>query len=158
MVNDREMIEWTRTNEKQRGKRMTTTMVKRWRLKTMRTRMQNQVRLLTSSLIKDIEFLTHLLHNQGAIPQAVKQPSARLLCTNLPQEVSDDVLSVLFQQCVVVPLPPLSHLSICVIDVIKFEDTKASKQLKSPNHQHPTLRGRELKWLKFCSTRQTWLL
>ena len=29
------------------------------------------------------------------------QPSARLLCTNLPQEVTDDVLGVLFQQCVV---------------------------------------------------------
>ncbi|KAG6919390.1 hypothetical protein DXG01_006273 [Tephrocybe rancida] len=27
-----------------------------------------------------------------------QQPSARLLCTNLPQEVTDDVLSVLFQQ------------------------------------------------------------
>ena len=29
------------------------------------------------------------------------QPSARLLCTNLPQEVTDDVLGVLVQQCVV---------------------------------------------------------
>jgi len=34
----------------------------------------------------------------ASIPQAIKQPSARLLCTNLPQEVTDDVLSVLFQQ------------------------------------------------------------
>ncbi|KAF8897487.1 RNA-binding domain-containing protein [Infundibulicybe gibba] len=32
------------------------------------------------------------------VPVAVQQPSARLLCTNLPQEVTDDVLSVLFQQ------------------------------------------------------------
>jgi len=34
----------------------------------------------------------------GAVPSPLQQPSARLLCTNLPQEVTDDVLSVLFQQ------------------------------------------------------------
>jgi len=33
----------------------------------------------------------------GAVPPVVPL-SARLLCTNLPQEVTDDVLSVLFQQ------------------------------------------------------------
>jgi RNA recognition motif-containing protein len=33
-----------------------------------------------------------------SIPQPVQQPSPRLLCTNLPQEVTNDVLSVLFQQ------------------------------------------------------------
>ncbi|TFK28789.1 RNA-binding domain-containing protein [Coprinopsis marcescibilis] len=32
------------------------------------------------------------------IPQQVHQATARLLCTNLPQEVTTDVLSVLFQQ------------------------------------------------------------
>lgn len=32
------------------------------------------------------------------MPAPIQQPSARLLCTNLPQEVTDDVLSVLFQQ------------------------------------------------------------
>jgi len=35
----------------------------------------------------------------GTVPPT-QQVSARLLCTNLPQEVTDDVLSVLFQQCV----------------------------------------------------------
>ncbi|EIW61447.1 RNA-binding domain-containing protein [Trametes versicolor FP-101664 SS1] len=34
----------------------------------------------------------------GQIPAAVQQPSARLMCIHLPQEVTDDVLSVLFQQ------------------------------------------------------------
>ncbi|KZT72518.1 RNA-binding domain-containing protein [Daedalea quercina L-15889] len=34
----------------------------------------------------------------GVMPQVVNYQSARLLCTNLPQEVTDDVLSVLFQQ------------------------------------------------------------
>ncbi|KAH9912610.1 RNA-binding domain-containing protein [Epithele typhae] len=32
------------------------------------------------------------------IPAAAQQPSARLMCLNLPQEVTEDVLSVLFQQ------------------------------------------------------------
>ncbi|KAJ7638764.1 hypothetical protein FB45DRAFT_903746 [Roridomyces roridus] len=35
-------------------------------------------------------------HASGEVP--VSHPTARLLCTNLPQEVSDGVLSVLFQQ------------------------------------------------------------
>ncbi|KAI0701165.1 hypothetical protein BC835DRAFT_1265322 [Cytidiella melzeri] len=34
----------------------------------------------------------------GTAPAGVQPKSARLLCTNLPQEVTDDVLSVLFQQ------------------------------------------------------------
>ncbi|KAL0949772.1 hypothetical protein HGRIS_009811 [Hohenbuehelia grisea] len=34
----------------------------------------------------------------NTVPTSIQQPSARLLCTNLPQEVTDDVLSVLFQQ------------------------------------------------------------
>ena len=34
------------------------------------------------------------------VPQVAERPSARLLCTNLPNEVTDSVLSVLFQQCV----------------------------------------------------------
>lgn len=36
-----------------------------------------------------------------SVPSQVQQPTARLLCQNLPQEVTDDVLSVLFQQYVV---------------------------------------------------------
>ncbi|GJE84989.1 RNA-binding domain-containing protein [Phanerochaete sordida] len=35
---------------------------------------------------------------KDAAPAVVQQPSARLFCTNLPIEVTDDVLSVLFQQ------------------------------------------------------------
>ncbi|KAF9452501.1 RNA-binding domain-containing protein [Macrolepiota fuliginosa MF-IS2] len=34
----------------------------------------------------------------AAVPQQTSTSTARLLCTNLPQEVTDDVLSVLFQQ------------------------------------------------------------
>jgi len=35
---------------------------------------------------------------KDTVPPATQQVSAQLLCTNLPQEVTDDVLSVLFQQ------------------------------------------------------------
>lgn len=34
----------------------------------------------------------------ASMPASLEQASPRLLCTNLPQEVTDDVLSVLFQQ------------------------------------------------------------
>lgn len=34
----------------------------------------------------------------SSVPPQLQRPSPRLLCTNLPQEVTDDVLSVLFQQ------------------------------------------------------------
>ncbi|KAF8627179.1 hypothetical protein AX15_004497 [Amanita polypyramis BW_CC] len=33
-----------------------------------------------------------------SVPPQAQRPSIRLLCTNLPQEVTDDVLAVLFQQ------------------------------------------------------------
>lgn len=36
----------------------------------------------------------------GQLPATVQQPSARLMCIHLPQEVTDDVLAVLFQQYV----------------------------------------------------------
>ncbi|KDQ28919.1 hypothetical protein PLEOSDRAFT_1063645 [Pleurotus ostreatus PC15] len=39
-----------------------------------------------------------VIENATAVPQSVQQPSSRLVCTNLPMEVTNDVLSVLFQQ------------------------------------------------------------
>jgi U2 small nuclear ribonucleoprotein B'' len=42
--------------------------------------------------------LTILLPKATAVPPTIQHPTARLLCTNLPQEVTDNVLSVLFQQ------------------------------------------------------------
>lgn len=47
------------------------------------------------------------LFSKATMPAPIQQPSARLLCTNLPQEVTDDVLSVLFQQYVI-PYSPLA--------------------------------------------------
>lgn len=46
------------------------------------------------------------------VPQTAGRPSARLLCTNLPGEVTDSVLSVLFQQFVpyfATSLPKIPH-------------------------------------------------
>jgi hypothetical protein len=54
-----------------------------------------------------LDHVKHLFHTvcslriaaaPSSVPTQVQQPSLRLLCTNLPQEVTDDVLSVLFQQ------------------------------------------------------------
>ena len=51
--------------------------------------------LFSSPLARD-----SYLGNSGQIPSAIQQQSARLMCLNLPQEVTDDVLAVLFQQYV----------------------------------------------------------
>ena len=47
----------------------------------------------------------------SSVPTQVQQPSIRLLCTNLPQEVTDDVLSVLFQQYDVSQIFPLQSIN-----------------------------------------------
>ncbi|KAG6821232.1 hypothetical protein H0H93_002342 [Arthromyces matolae] len=41
---------------------------------------------------------SNTLSSTTGVPNASQQPSTRLLCTNLPQEVTDDILAVLFQQ------------------------------------------------------------
>ncbi|KAG6337353.1 hypothetical protein ID866_1726 [Astraeus odoratus] len=48
--------------------------------------------------IDEDEEKEHQNRTEATLPAPTQQPSARLLCTNLPQEVTDDVLSVLFQQ------------------------------------------------------------
>lgn len=47
---------------------------------------------------EDLAQQTNTNPSTTAIPSPLQYPSARLLCTNLPQEVTDEVLSVLFQQ------------------------------------------------------------
>ena len=53
-------------------------------------------------IMLDIYFTPFVLFEKAAapssVPTQVQQPSLRLLCTNLPQVVTNDVLSVLFQQ------------------------------------------------------------
>lgn len=110
-------------------------------------------------------------------PSAVQQPSARLLCTNLPQEVTDDVLSVLFQQYVNplltlllpfrdpqsnLPFLPvvLSALSVSsVFAVLSFASfmlsgTKASKRRTLLPHRHQMLKARKSSWRRCSLIRQ----
>src|SRR5882762_3091640 len=47
----------------------------------------------------------------AAIPQVIERPSARLLCTNLPQEITENMLSVLFQQYVYLSPDHVCHRS-----------------------------------------------
>lgn len=69
-----------------------------------------------------------VLH-KATIPPPTPHPSARLFCTNLPLEVTDDVLSVLFQQCVSYPL---FHTSL---SRMLWIGTKVSNQHMSCHHQ-----------------------
>ncbi|THH31319.1 hypothetical protein EUX98_g2898 [Antrodiella citrinella] len=79
--------------------------------------------------------------NSRAVPPTSQQPSATLLCTNLPQEVTDDVLSVLFQQYVkFVPL----RRSLVVISCPAL-DTKGSKAPELRKQPHPNAAGQKVK-------------
>ena len=63
----------------------------------MRMRMIDLVSLLVRpyiSIVANCQFT----FRKAAVPSTSEQPTAQLLCTNLPQEVTDDVLSVIFQQ------------------------------------------------------------
>ncbi|KAI0347086.1 RNA-binding domain-containing protein [Trametopsis cervina] len=75
--------------------------------------------------------------SSNAVPAAVQQPSAKLLCTNLPQEVTDDVLSVLFQQyqgfqsTQVVPSPtPNSAGQKCKMAQVLFDSPELASVAK----------------------------
>jgi hypothetical protein len=56
----------------------------------------------------------HTSQATAPVPSSVHQPSARLLCSNLPEEVTDDVLSVLFQQYVFLIFAATDHKLILV--------------------------------------------
>ena len=72
----------------------------------MTTRKHHHRRMIhvchTVYVILNIYFTPLFLFDKAAapssVPAQVQQPSLRLLCTNLPQVVTNDVLSVLFQQ------------------------------------------------------------
>lgn len=81
----------------------------------------------------------------GVIPPVVHQPSTRLLCTNLPQEVTDDVLSVLFQQYVMLLFFVLEKSYDHPIG------TKGSKQRKLPRRPPQAQMGKSARWHKLSS-------
>ena len=85
------------------------------------------------------------------VPAQAQRPSARLMCTNLPQEVTDDMLAVLFQQCVLGPNCTLSGSP-----TVTPPGTKASKQHKLPGLLHPAPVVLGQKWRRFFMKHQNW--
>ena len=85
------------------------------------------------------------------MPAQAQRPSARLMCTNLPQEVTDDMLAVLFQQCVLGPNCALSGSP-----TVTPPGTKASKQPKLPGLLHPAPVVLGQKWRRFFMNHQNW--
>jgi hypothetical protein len=76
---------------------------RRWKLMTTRKYHKRMIHVCrTVYVMLNIYFTPPFLFEKAAapssVPAQVQQPSLRLLCTNLPQVVTNDVLSVLFQQ------------------------------------------------------------
>ena len=86
----------------QNGKRLMIRM-RRWKLMTTRKHHRRMIYVCHVVYVMLYIYFTLLLLFEKAaapssVPTQVQQPSLRLLCTNLPQVVTNDVLSVLFQQ------------------------------------------------------------
>jgi len=79
------------------------------KMKTAR-KLQTRLYVRLVALFEYFGFTIHIpkAETPSTIPQQVSTPTARLLCMNLPEEVTDDVLSVLFQQYVLIILYRLS--------------------------------------------------
>ena len=102
MENDLEMEIQAIQSVIQNGKRLMIRM-RRWKLMTKRKHHKRMIYVCHAVyLMLDIYFTSLVLFKKAAapssVPTQVQQPSQRLLCTNLPQVVTNDVLSVLFQQ------------------------------------------------------------
>lgn len=78
--------------------------------------------------MNNFDMISIVILPKATIPPPTQHPSARLFCANLPQEVTDSVLSVLFQQWASFPFYP-SHSRILQIG------TRVFNQHMSPNHQ-----------------------
>lgn len=102
MENDLEMEIQAIQSVIQNGKRLMIRM-RRWKLMMKRKHHKRMIYVCHAVyLMLDIYFTSLVLFKKAAapssVPTQVQQPSQRLLCTNLPQVVTNDVLSVLFQQ------------------------------------------------------------
>jgi U2 small nuclear ribonucleoprotein B'' len=75
---------------------------------------------------------------EDTIPAPVQQVTQRLLCTNLPQEVTDDVLSVLFSQCVV----PLHDSASFINSPPRYQGFQNTHVVQSPT---PNAAGAKVK-------------
>ena len=102
MEKDLEMETQAIQNVIQNGKRLMIRM-RKWKLTMTRKHHIRMIHVCHAVYIMlDIYFTSFVLFKKAAapssVPTQVQQPSLRLLCTNLPQVVTNDVLSVLFQQ------------------------------------------------------------
>lgn len=122
-------------------------MMKKWKSMMMK-RAESRVRrsLFIASLV-----FTEPQEAPPPVPAQVQRPSARLMCTNLPQEVTDDMLAVLFQQCVLGPNCALSGSPM-----VTPPGTKASKQHKLPGLPHLATMVPGQKWPRFFLNHQSW--
>jgi hypothetical protein len=74
---------------------------RKWKLRMMTTRgLKTRLHVRLVALFEYVGFTIHYpkAATPSTMPQQVSMPTTRLLCTNLPQEVTEDVLAVLFQQ------------------------------------------------------------
>ena len=70
------------------------------------------------------------------------KPSARLLCTNLPVEVTDDVLSLLFKQYVLRLIGCTCHCAQKVFDLARYQGFQNTQVVPAPN---PNAAGQKVK-------------
>ncbi len=81
-------------------------LMRKWRLRKTRIPLnKTNLRVRRTTLLEYIGFtiFSPKAATPSAVPQQASMPTTRLLCTNLPQEVTDDMLSVLFQHYVQLP-------------------------------------------------------
>jgi len=103
------------------------------KMKTAR-KLQTRLYVRLVALFGYFGFTIHIpkAETPSTIPQQVSTPTARLLCMNLPEEVTDDVLSVLFQQYVLIILSGFRAS-------YHIPDTQVYNQFRLPGRQHQML-------------------
>ena len=102
-------------------------------MKTAR-KLQTRLYVRLVALLEYFGFTIHIpkAETPSTIPQQVSTPTTRLLCMNLPEEVTGDVLSVLFQQYVLIIFSGF-HV------FYQIKDTQVYNQFRSPGRQSQML-------------------
>ena len=128
----------------------TVMMVRRWR--SMKTKRRNNIGDQVCQHHPSISGRTLLrLVHEVVTPTAIQHPAASLLCTNLPQEVTDDVLSVLFQQYVMYSVHDRSITTLRI-------GIAGSNRRMSRKHQPQMRQVQRSKWHKYSSNLRNWHL
>ena len=99
----------------------------------------------TSCISPTVPKLCNNVYTVTIVHSAQVQPSNKLQCSNLPQEVTNGVLAVLFQQCV-----SMSHRFIIRLSPNHL-GTGVSRRRRSNRRQNPTLPEKRSKQQKLSS-------